>query len=832
MLHRQTGPSWLFASIASSLLAAAQTDFTPHANVFQGTINGGNRFPGVVAKPFAMVKLGPDVVLGTADAYSGYLPSGNIFGFSMMHESGTGGAPKYGVVSQMPATSNVSNPLADISQDRSAADQGSVGYYKSQLANGVAVELSATEHAGLYQYTFPSNAAAPSIVVDASHVLNSWRGLGWEQHYSRGNFTIFQDGHYEGSGTYNNGWNLSPDWTISFCGRFSEEPETSRTFKGTGTTLVSYDTTPSVAGNERVGGVFTFTSRNIKSRVGISFISSSKACQNLDNEIKQDTTLETLTDKAKEMWNAEVFSKVQISGASDNDTQLLYSSLLGMFLIPSNRSGENPGWSSSEPYYDDIFTLWDTHRCHTSLFQIVQPTAYEEFIRSLVDVWRHDGFMPDARSSNFNGRVQGGTNADNVLADAYVKGVRGAVNWEDGFAAMQTNAEKVPANNNDTKAPDSSTKEGRGALPDWLQLGWITPTYSRAVSRAIEYSTNDFGLYQVAAGLGKTEEADKYFRRSRYWRNHWDPHASSHNYTGFVVPRLANGTFPFQDPSSCGGCYWGDAYYEDNAWVYSMNAIHDVVRLKELIGGDAQFVDRINKIFDLNYFNVGNEPAFTTPYLYNFVTREQWRSVDRSRQIAKRYSAAANGLPGNSDAGAMESNILLSTTRSEHLKHQGLGSGKAPLTPPQWQMIGLWPVTGQTTFLIVSPWFPSLTFDLGSGKTLKITTTGGTKDTAPYVQSLRVNGKQWDKAWVSWDDIFANGGTMEFVMGETPVNWATGDLPPSPASFNAPKRPLEGALVQGNGASSRYRSGFFVGLLTCLPYAAMFWRHIARAWAW
>lgn len=331
-----------------------------------------------------------------------------------------------------------------------------------------------------------------------------------------------------------------------------------------------------------------------------------------------------------------------------------------MLLIPSNRTGENPDWDGAEPYYDDVFTLWDTHRCHTSLFQIIEPTAYEEFIRSLIDIWRHDGFMPDARSSNFNGRVQGGSNADNVLADAYVKGVRGAVNWEDGFSAMQTNAEEVPPNNNDPRAPDSSTKEGRGALPDWKQYGWITPTYTRAVSRAIEYSTNDFGLHQVAAGLKKTNEANVYLNRSRNWRNHWNPEATSHNHSGFVGPRLADGTFPVQDPMDCGGCYWGDAFYEDSSWVYSMNAIHDVYTLKKLVGGDAKFVDRINKLFELDIFNYGNEPAFTSAYLYNFVKGEQWRSVERSRQIGKQYNSGPAGLPGNSDGGAMESNILVS----------------------------------------------------------------------------------------------------------------------------------------------------------------------------
>lgn len=127
-----------------------------------------------------------------------------------------------------------------------------------------------------------------------------------------------------------------------------------------------------------------------------------------------------------------------------------------------------------------------------------------------------------------------------------------------------------------------------------------------------------------------------------------------------MVPRRADGTFVSQDPLSCGGCYWGDAYYEDNPWVYSLNAIHDVYTMKEYIGGDEKFVDRVNKLWDLNIFNAGNEPSFTSPYLYNFVKGAQWRSVDKSRWIGKLYHSGSTGLPGNSDAGAMEANILVS----------------------------------------------------------------------------------------------------------------------------------------------------------------------------
>lgn len=150
---------------------------------------------------------------------------------------------------------------------------------------------------------------------------------------------------------------------------------------------------------------------------------------------------------------------------------------------------------------------------------------------------------------------------------------------------------------------------------------------------------------------------------------------------------------------------------------------------------------------------------FIIPYLYNYVDRQDL-SVFQSRKIAKKYyHTGASGLPGNSDAGAMQTWLL-------------------------WNMIGLYPVTGQTTFLIHSPWFKSLTIDLGGDKKLRITTAGGdgNGDNNIYVQSLRVNGKNWTKNWLTWEDVFVDGATLEFELGQNPTNWTAGDLPPSPAS--------------------------------------------------
>jgi putative alpha-1,2-mannosidase len=164
-----------------------------------------------------MVKLGPDLLNVGTDSYSGYLPNGNFSGFSMMHEQGTGGAPKYGTVAQLPLVGNITNPLSSITIGRARADQASVGYYNAQTSDNVVVELAATSRAGMYQYTFPASSTGNNILIDVSHVLPSFRGQGLGQGYAGGQFTILPDGHYEAYGIYNNGWNRSPDWTIYSC---------------------------------------------------------------------------------------------------------------------------------------------------------------------------------------------------------------------------------------------------------------------------------------------------------------------------------------------------------------------------------------------------------------------------------------------------------------------------------------------------------------------------------------------------------------------------------------------------------------------------------------
>ena len=133
-------------------------------------------------------------------------------------------------------------------------------------------------------------------------------------------------------------------------------------------------------------------------------------------------------------WN-QALSKIQIHGETDSKRVQFYTAMYHTMLMPTDRTGENPGWKSDEPYYDDYYAIWDTYRSSSPLLTLIAPERQRDLVRSLIDIYRHTGYMPDARSGNDNGRTQGGSNANVVVADAFVKGLKG-IDYETAFAAM------------------------------------------------------------------------------------------------------------------------------------------------------------------------------------------------------------------------------------------------------------------------------------------------------------------------------------------------------------------------------------------------------------
>lgn len=258
-------------------------------------------------------------------------------------------------------------------------------------------------------------------------------------------------------------------------------------------------------------------------------------------------------------------------------------------------------------YENRADTMWDIFRCTVSLYHLIQPAKYVGMIRSLIDIWRWEGYMPDGRSGNFNGLVQGGSNADNVLADAYVKGLGRntndpamTINWTAGYQAMVKDAEVQPYNTFSPLDQTSSVKEGRGSLYDWIPLGYVSnDRSSRPVSKTVEYALNDYALSVVAAGEGTPADVEKYLNRSAGWQNLWNHDIQHASFTGFLAPKNSSGDWDSPEtynPAVCGGCEWSDISYEAVPFEYSFVVPHDVETLIQFMGGQTEFERRLDYI--------------------------------------------------------------------------------------------------------------------------------------------------------------------------------------------------------------------------------------------
>ncbi|KAI0269962.1 glycosyl hydrolase family 92-domain-containing protein [Gloeopeniophorella convolvens] len=780
-------------TLALAALAAAQStpSLLQYIDLRIGTAGGGNSFPGST-RPFGAVRAGPDTI-SSSSATAGWTSTGKLTGISMMHESGTGGTPKYGVISQMPITGNLS--AVNIGDNRTYAQTRSTEtfapvHYSTHLASGVSINATTAHHSAILYYDFPAGDA--HVLVDVAHHLPTLSGeLQFPETYMGGEVNIGPNGTYWGNGSYAGSWNRSPKWTIFFCASFNPPPTSASTFTyaydfnkpPAASPPLSNVTTQSGSSATVPGALFTWTAldgtaaRTVESRLGVSWISPQRACQFVQEEIPWASSFASVVADGQKEWDEQIFQSITVpadpDGAAPNATLLtmLYTSLYYAGILPSNRTGENPNlaYPTAVPYYDDFYTLWDTFRCWTPLQHLFQTSRYVDIVRSLIGIWKTDGFLPDGRSSNFNGREQGGSNADVVIADAFVKGLNQhpTINWTDGWQSLWTDGNVVPPNPNpDPDSPKDSTAQGRGALPDWVQYGYITRNYTRSVSRTVEYSLNDFSLYQVARGLGLQDQAPTYLNRSANWQNLWNPNLTASGFSGFLSPRTSDGTFDttrYSVTSCSGACYWGDDTYEASPWEYSFSMPHDIARVIELSGGPSQFVARLDATFANQFNNVGNEPSFMTPFLYNYVSGMQYKSVAEVRSIVnKYYNAGASGIPGNGDAGAMQSYLV-------------------------WMLIGMYPVTGQPTYLLTSPFLPAVDLRLftssnGTGvsstpNTLSIRATN-LSATSFYVQNVALNGVALNRSFVEFDEI-ADGGLLEFVLGPNPVAWDVGPLPPS-----------------------------------------------------
>ena len=693
-----------------------------------GSEGVGRTFPGP-SMPFGMCKPGPDC---TVKPNAGWAPMPEVVtGFSQTHVSGTGGGQKYGNILIQPFVSGerseVRGERNDFEQKRVSEDF-SLGYYTTTFENGIRTEITTSERCAFYRIHYPTNDIShhlpltPHLFIDATHYLgkNPIPDQREQQQFVGAEVEVVNDHEVRGYSRVRGGWNNGDAYTVYFC-LVSDQPFTHGVRNDVQSLCTSF-LTPCV---------------NIK--VGISYVSKQQAKRNIP-ECDFDTQLM----KVRESWEP-LLSRVQIKG-SDKDKRMFYTALYHTMLMPVDKSGENPKWTET-PYYDDYYAIWDTYRSSSPLITLIDPQREADIVNSLLNIYKREGYMPDARSGDCNGRTQGGSNAEVVIADAFVKGLEG-VDYDFALEAMLKDAEVDPGADHE--------KHGRGGLKEYTTLGYIPYGIDRAGTRTIEYAYDDYCIAQVAKGLGRMDIYDQYLRQSQNWKNLWRSDYEWDDVKGYIMPRDAEGrwldsvpwgkskvfhpTIPYTPITKVAPWYlpwWSTFFYEALSAEYSLSIPHDVPGLIEACGGAEMFRKRLDLFFERKRYNVGNEPSFLTPCLYHWIGRPDLTS-DRIRQIiSDNYTDQPDGLPGNDDSGAMSSWLA-------------------------FHMLGLYPNAGQSYYLLHAPLISEWTLQLSNGKTLH----GLIKGKGIHFEKVTLNGKELDEARLEHADLMQGGELVFYVSAK------------------------------------------------------------------
>jgi predicted alpha-1,2-mannosidase len=742
-MKRLLGLSAVLLPVLMIAVTAAQGQNARWVDPMLGASGGGNVFVGPLA-PFGMIKPGPDMTTPHGDdANAGWAEHGAIHGFSQTHVSGTGGGPRYGNI-LVQATTGAVTPM-DMSSPR-ADEKAHVGYYGVTLSRfGVGVEITAAARSALYRFTYPKSGQA-NLLFDVSRCLLAHHigTAGNESQIPVGsNVYVVSPTEIEGSSSVKGGWNFAPSpYTVYFYAKTDVPAATWGTWRDG--TLFEGNRSLGGGPGTKLGAWMTFaaTGKPVLMKIGISFVSVAQARKNVDAEIPGFDFAATEAGTAAK-WD-KALGTVELKGESDEQRQMFYTALYHTMMQPTDRTGENPMWTSNEPYYDDYYAIWDIFRTSGPLLTLIAPEREDQIVRGLVDLYRHEGWLTDARAGNYNGRTQGGSNAEFMLTDAYVKGLPG-IDWQEAYKAEVQDAEAMP--------PDPE-EEGRGGIKDWLKLGYVSVEgFDKPSSTSVEYAANDFEVALLAKGLGETADYEKYLKRSGNWKNLWDASFSESGFTGFIRSRHQDGSWltPF---TAMDECSWnGKTFYEGNSWTYSFFAPQDEAAVMKAMGGPETFVNRLDAFFAVKgRYDVGNEPGFLTPYLYNWAGRPDKTAEHVREIIAESYHAGESGLPGNDDSGAMSSWFAFG-------------------------QLGFFPNAGQDVYVIGSPAYPESTIHLGNGKDFTVEAKGVSEKNI-YVTAATLNGKPLERSWLRHREIMA-GGTLVLTMSDKPNTWGQKDVPPS-----------------------------------------------------
>lgn len=664
--------------------------------------------------PFGLVQLGPTEPTRGWDWCSGYYyDDDELIGFGHMHLSGTG----IGCLGDVAFL-----PVKDFKQTstrfKHEAEKVHPGYYSVQLTDpNVLVELTATERCGFHRYTF-KNGAKAQLALDLSQCI------GWDK---LNDCLLTQESATRLTGfRRSNGW--AADRRIYFSIDFSQPVTVHR-----------------LDSMERVVVSVADNTKPLLVKVALSPVSIDKAKLNMQAELA-GWDFDAAVKQADEAWNREL-ARIEIQTNDRTKKRVFYTAMYHLMTSCSKfndvdreyRGADGKVHKADFTNYTTL-SLWDTYRAAHPLMTVAFPEMQRDFAQTFLNIYKQQGRLPVWHLMGSETDCMVGNPGAIVLADLTMKGF-----VEDKELALEA-----------LKATQMKDIRSLGLLKEHGYIPWNLEPENETVAKALEYCAADDGVAKVAKLLGKKDDYEYFFNRSRSYKKYYDPE------TRFLRAVGTDGKFrlPF-NPFFAE--HRTNDYTEGNAWQYTFLVPHDVKGLIKLFGSDKAFMSKLDSLFfvegwagdnaspDMSgmtgQYAHGNEPSHHVIYMYNYAGRPDKAAPMLRKMLNEMYLDQPDGLSGNEDVGQMSAWYILSS-------------------------VGLYqvdPVGGR--FVIGSPLFDKATVNVGGGKTFTVVAKNNS-DKNIYVQSARLNGKTLKNSYVDFNDI-RHGGTLELVMGPKPSKWAT-----------------------------------------------------------
>jgi len=718
------------------------TDPVEWINPLMGTdskpdLSNGNTYP-TIALPWGMNFWTPQTgKMGDGWAYT--YKADKINGFKQTHQPSPW-MNDHGQFAIMPVTGSLKFKQSERASWYShKAELVKPYYYSVYLADyDVTTEITPTERAAQFRFTFPKSDSS-FIVVDA---------------FDKGSYIKIIPAQKKIIGyTTKNSGGAGSNFKNYFVIYFDKPFTIAHSWHGD---ALAKDTLEYTA--DHTGAIVQFNTgrhEKINMSVASSFISFEQADISLKREIGKSSFDQTM-NKAKASWNG-VLGKIMVEGGSIDQVRTFYSCLYRTLFFPQkmyeiDATGKTIHYS---PYNGKVMPgylfsgtgFWDTFRALYPFLNLVYPGINREMQEGLVNAYKEGGYLPEWSSPGYR-NVMIGNNSASVVADAYIKGLRG-YDINTLYEALLKDA--------NTEGP--LTAVARKGVEFYNRLGYVPydVDINENAARTLEYAYDDFTIAKLGEALKRPKaEIELYLKRSQNYRNLFD--------TETKLMRGKNKDGNFQSPFN--PFKWGDAFTEGNSWHYSWSVFHDIEGLKKLMGGNNMFATMLDSVFvmppvfDESYYGGviheiremqimnmgqyahGNQPIQHMIYLYNYAG-QPWKTQYWIRRVmAQLYKPTPDGYCGDEDNGQTSAWYVFSA-------------------------MGFYPVCPATDqYVLGTPLFKKMTITLVNGKKLVINAPANSDDNK-YVQTLQLNGKPVTTNWISHTEL-QKGGNLNWIMSNTP----------------------------------------------------------------